>query len=213
MWLTFNGEKEKLRFPVLPSTFTVTKGSQNQKVNITELGEITIMQGRSAVVLAFSSFFPAMPFPGVSAADIAPPLTLKDTITAWQTSKKPSHFVLTGQSVDIFCSIEDFVYSEKGGDVGTLHYTLKLKEYREINIRRVKVEAATQTATIKHDTARVDNTVPPKTYTVKAGDCLWNIAKANLGNGARYGEIYSLNTDIIKSPNLIYPGQVLKLPA
>jgi nucleoid-associated protein YgaU len=213
MWLTFNGEKEKLRFPVLPPAITVTKGAKNRSVNITELGEITVIQGRPAVVLSFSSFFPSATFPGIAAADITPPLTLKDTVTTWQTSKKPVHFILTGQNTDLYCTIENFVYSENGGDVGTLNYTLSLKEYRETNVRRVKVEVKTQTATVTQDTTRVDNTAPPKTYTVKSGDCLWNIAKAVLGSGARYTEIYNLNTDIIKNPNLIYSGQVLKLPA
>ena len=213
MWLTFNGEKEKLRFPVLPSIITVTKGSKNQSISITELGEITIIQGRPAVKISFSSFFPATPFPGVEAGDITPPLAIKDTITRWQVSKKPVHFILTGQNIDLFVTIEDFIYNEVGGDIGTLNYTLSLKEYREISVRQVKVEIKTQTATVKQDTARVDNTVPPKTYTVKSGDCLWNIAKAHLGNGARYTEIYNLNKDIIKNPNLIYPGQVLKMPA
>ena len=50
------------------------------------------------------------------------------------------------------------------------------------------------------------------TYTVKKGDCLWNIAKQFLGDGTRYKEIYELNRDKIVNPNLIYPGQVLTLP-
>ncbi|MGI6030916.1 MAG: LysM peptidoglycan-binding domain-containing protein [Eubacteriales bacterium] len=50
------------------------------------------------------------------------------------------------------------------------------------------------------------------TYTVVKGDCLWRIAQRMLGDGSRYGEIYQLNQDIITNPNLIYPGQVLRLP-
>ena len=51
-----------------------------------------------------------------------------------------------------------------------------------------------------------------KTYTVKSGDCLWKIAKQFYGNGAQYTKIYNANTDKIKNPNLIYPGQVLTIP-
>lgn len=47
---------------------------------------------------------------------------------------------------------------------------------------------------------------------MKRGDCLWNIAKALLGSGSRYTEIYNLNKDKIKNPNLIYAGQVLRIP-
>jgi 2',3'-cyclic-nucleotide 2'-phosphodiesterase (5'-nucleotidase family) len=51
------------------------------------------------------------------------------------------------------------------------------------------------------------------TYTVVKGDCLWVIAERLLGDGRRYIEIYELNKDIIKNPNLIYISQVLKMPA
>jgi len=50
-------------------------------------------------------------------------------------------------------------------------------------------------------------------YTVVKGDCLWKIAEKYLGSGFRYVEIYELNKDIIKNPNLIYINQVLKIPA
>lgn len=50
-------------------------------------------------------------------------------------------------------------------------------------------------------------------YTVVKGDCLWKIARKYLGSGARYMEIYELNKDILKSPDRIYIGQVLKIPA
>lgn len=51
------------------------------------------------------------------------------------------------------------------------------------------------------------------TYTVVKGDCLWIIAEKYLGDGRRYIEIYELNKDIIKNPNLIYISQVLNIPA
>lgn len=51
-----------------------------------------------------------------------------------------------------------------------------------------------------------------RTYTVKKGDCLWNIAKKYYGKGSLYTKIYEANRDKIKNPNLIYPGQVLKIP-
>ena len=49
-------------------------------------------------------------------------------------------------------------------------------------------------------------------YIVVSGDCLWNIAKNHLGSGTRYVEIYELNKDIIKSPDLIHIGQQLVMP-
>ena len=49
-------------------------------------------------------------------------------------------------------------------------------------------------------------------YVVVAGDCLWNIASKQLGSGSRWNEIYELNRSIIQDYNLIYIGQVFKLP-
>lgn len=66
------------------------------------------------------------------------------------------------------------------------------------------------------------------TYTVAAGDCLWNIAKRFLGNGAMWMDIYNANVDVIEStarahgkPDAsngsskgwwIWPGEVLTIP-
>jgi nucleoid-associated protein YgaU len=52
-----------------------------------------------------------------------------------------------------------------------------------------------------------------ETYTVVAGDCLWNIAAKTLGSGAQWEAIYNANKDIIKDANMIYVGQVLTIPA
>ena len=55
---------------------------------------------------------------------------------------------------------------------------------------------------------------PPKveTYTVLKGDSLSKIAKKVYGDANRWRVIYEANTDIIKNPDLIHPGQTLKIP-
>ncbi len=52
-----------------------------------------------------------------------------------------------------------------------------------------------------------------RTYTVKSGDTLSGIAKQQLGDANAYMRIFELNRDQLSDPNLIKPGQVLKLPA
>ena len=213
MWLTYNAEKEKIQLPVLPESFKVKNGSKNDSINIAGLGEITIMQGRPALQFSFSSFFPATRFPGIQVSSITKPLTLIEKINSWKAGDKPVHFIATACGVDIFATIESFDYEEDGGDPGTYQYSITLKEYREITVRQVTVDVPKQTATVKKEEPRVDNTVQPKTYTVKSGDCLWNIAKKYYGNGAQYTKIYNANKGVIGgNPNLIYPGQVLTIP-
>ena len=51
-----------------------------------------------------------------------------------------------------------------------------------------------------------------RTYTVKAGDTLGEIAKAHLGNAGAYMKIFELNKDQLTDPDKIKPGQVLRLP-
>lgn len=53
----------------------------------------------------------------------------------------------------------------------------------------------------------------PTGYTVQPGDSLWSIAQKELGDGSRWGEIYSANRGVIgNDPSLIHPGQVLTVP-
>ncbi len=52
----------------------------------------------------------------------------------------------------------------------------------------------------------------PVFHTVEKGDNLWKIAQKALGNGARYTEIFEANKPMLKDPDLIYPGQVLRIP-
>ena len=213
MWLTYNAEKEKIQLPVLPETFNTNNGSSNDSMDITGLGEIIIMQSRPALQFSFSSFFPAARYPGLQVSSITKPLELVQKINTGKASKKPVHFIATACGVDLYCSIEKFNYSEEGGDPGTYQYDITLKEYREITVRQVKVDIPSKEATVEKEEARVDNSVQPKTYTVKSGDCLWNIAKQFYGSGSDYTKIYNANKGTIGgNPNLIYPGQVLTLP-
>jgi nucleoid-associated protein YgaU len=49
-------------------------------------------------------------------------------------------------------------------------------------------------------------------YTVKKGDTLGAIAKEHLGQASRYKEIFEANRPMLTNPDLIYPGQVLRIP-
>ena len=47
---------------------------------------------------------------------------------------------------------------------------------------------------------------------IQPGNSLWRIAARVYGSGFRYTEIYEANANQIGDPNLIYPGQIFKLP-
>lgn len=49
-------------------------------------------------------------------------------------------------------------------------------------------------------------------YEVKSGDSLSKIAKQHYGDAMKYPVIFEANKPMLKDPNLIYPGQVLRIP-
>jgi nucleoid-associated protein YgaU len=51
-----------------------------------------------------------------------------------------------------------------------------------------------------------------KTYIVAKGDSLSKIAQREYGDANKWRTIYEANKDVIKDPDLIYPGQELKVP-
>ena len=51
-----------------------------------------------------------------------------------------------------------------------------------------------------------------KIYEVKSGDSLSKIAKHEYGDASKWQLIFEANTDILKDPNKIFPGQKLKIP-
>lgn len=53
----------------------------------------------------------------------------------------------------------------------------------------------------------------PVFHEVKKGDNLWKIAEKHYGNGSKYPEIFEANKPMLKDPDLIYPGQMLRIPA
>ena len=67
--------------------------------------------------------------------------------------------------------------------------------------------------------ARVDDRLETKKkepesqmYTVVAGDSLSKIAKKFYGNASKYPVIFEANKPMLKDPDKIYPGQVLRIP-
>lgn len=52
----------------------------------------------------------------------------------------------------------------------------------------------------------------PVLHEVKKGDNLWKIAEKHYGNGSKYPEIFEANKPMLKDPDLIYPGQMLRIP-
>lgn len=53
----------------------------------------------------------------------------------------------------------------------------------------------------------------PVFHTVVKDDNLWKIAEKHYGKGAKHTVIFEANKPMLKDPDKIYPGQVLRIPA
>ncbi len=58
----------------------------------------------------------------------------------------------------------------------------------------------------------VDGYIGYREHVVRPGDTLWVIAQANYGRGNDFPRIVRANPDQITDSDLIFPGQVLKIP-
>ena len=52
----------------------------------------------------------------------------------------------------------------------------------------------------------------PVFYTVQPGDSLSKIAKEHYGDAMKWPALFEANREVIKDPNLIYPGQQIRIP-
>ncbi|MGJ8588018.1 MAG: LysM peptidoglycan-binding domain-containing protein [Yoonia sp.] len=102
-------------------------------------------------------------------------------------------------------------------DIATGVYTLRIDEVDaeggvvsrlETPFRR---EEAADVAAVLAEETSVDG-FEVAVRTVQPGATLWAIAEENLGAGIFYVEVYEANRDLIRDPDLIYPGQIFRIP-
>ncbi len=209
-WFDFDGQRVQL--PMTPEKITVKNSRKNESFSVADLGEITLFKEKSPEQISFSGIFPGHYFPGCTLPKPKKPYIYTNFFKVCLTKKKAVRFTVTQCKIYSFYTVEEFSFSERGGDAGTVEFSILLKEYREVKIRQISISNKTAKVSPKK-TSRVSTKTVPKTYTVKAGDCLWNIAKKFYGDGSKYKKIYDANKKTIGgNPNLIYPGQVLAIP-
>lgn len=54
--------------------------------------------------------------------------------------------------------------------------------------------------------------VSTRDYTIQKNDSLWKIAQSEMGSGNRWKYLYELNKDVIKNPDKLKAGVVIKIP-
>lgn len=204
-----------INIPVLPAKLNVSSPGKNERVTVLELGEVLLLRKKGLRILSWESFFPVSKAP-YTVGQIRDPVSIVQAIQKARDQKSPVRFLITGTDLDcnLRMGIDSFEYEERSGELGDLYYTIKLYEWKDISPKRIVLPEK------KEEPAKTQEPERPgkpeqtsKTYTVKPGDCLWNITKAIYGKGSDYTKIYNANKGVIGSnPNLIYAGQVFTIP-
>lgn len=81
----------------------------------------------------------------------------------------------------------------------------------ETPFKREPIETL-QAATETTQGAGSTSPAPIRSVTVQRGDTLWAISRERFGDGILYVRLFEANRDLIRDPDLIYPGQVFTIP-
>lgn len=218
--------------PVAPEKLTVKIGNQNKTLTLINGEEVGVLKRPGLSKITFSALLPAAPYPFARyAGGFQSPAYFLNKLEELKNSLKPFLFqVLRPQGwaqSSFTVSLEDYSITEDAGSYGRdVSVEVTLFQYRAYATKIItfQKEAGGTTASVEEEARPTTGKPAEKTYTVQAGDCLWNIAKKFLGNGARYPEIIQLNLDTLdadarkhgkaSSSNgyWLFAGTVLKLP-
>lgn len=216
-----------LPLPITPGALTISTPSLNKTVVLINDGEINILKSPGLREISFEFLLPQQKYPFAN-YDLGSNLTATAYVPAiveLKKSKVPFQFIVTRMKpngdimffTNITCQIESFDFEEDAESLGMdVKCNITLKEYKEYGtqlftiVKNAAIGAAATAAVAVATKKRSTASKPAVTsVTVKKGDTLWNICKKHLGDGSKYKDVAKLNK--LENPDLIYPGQVLRL--
>ena len=225
--------EEVLTLPITPASLNMKIGSNNKVVTLINEGDINILKSPSLVEFEFDARFPMRSYPySREALNFE---TYLNKFTALKTEKTPFVFNVIRTTPDgrgtwgtvRRVTLEDLEVDENADEGDDVIVSFKLKEYKEYGVVTLKTPDSKldTTSTSEKPRSNDNKTSKSKNYTVKPGDCLWNIAKDAYGNGSKWTKIYEANKTVIEEAakkygrksssngHWIYAGTVLVIPA
>mgnify|MGYP001031824025 CR=1 FL=1 len=218
---------KKCLLPIAPQKLTVKINNANSTVTLINDGEINILKQAGLTDIDFECRIPQEKYPfsayesGMQNADY-----FLNYFEALKTGREPFQFIVCRKrpdgkkffDTDIRVSMEDYQITEDAKNGFDILVKVKLKQWKDYGTKTVNVsfDMDKPKASMEPQREAANSPAPAaaQSYTVAKGDCLWNIAKKYYGNGSKYTVIYNANKSVIGgNPNLIYPGQVLTIPA
>lgn len=214
--------------PIAPEKLTLKVNNNNKTYDLINNQEINVLKNPGLTDIDFKALLPNVEYPfatyknGFQGAsyflNIIEKLKVNKTPFQFIVSRRmPSGKVLFDTNIKV--AIEDYKIEEDAKEGFDVMVEMKLKQYREYSTKTMQITIkqyrppVVERPVVVTQTSATSSAPSGQNYTVKKGDCLWNIAKRFYGNGSKYIVIYNANRDKIKNPNLIYPGQVFWIPA
>lgn len=215
-YLKQNGTQ--ILLPVTPAEVEIKTGNQNKTVYVLNYGEINLAKKPSLQEIRFTALLPGRKYSFVQVEDgFHEPEYFLNYLKEYKAAASPVQLILFRRLADgtqIFCGntdvlLEEYTVTEKGGEQGDFWVELLWKEYRAAKSICYSIKQQDGGAVLLAQGQERQTKTPQTVYTVQKGDCLWSIAKKQLGDGTKYKEIARKNG--ISDPNKIYPGQTLQL--
>ncbi len=215
---------DDMLLPLPPEKIPIKYSGQNKTVNLINGEEINLIKPFGLAEIGIDAIIPQMDYPSaVWDGSIDSAEDFLERLQELKDGKSPFEFTVIRQgmggnslfdtSIDV--TLEDYKVTDDVSQGLDLIVSLTMKEYKNYGTKIMNfsiVEENQEIESVQLQEERQGEPPPVKTYTVAKGDCLWSIAKKQLGNGSRWQEIHNLNRDKITNPNVIYPGQVLTMP-
>ena len=213
--------------PIPPKKLELKISNQNKTYDLMNYSEINILKSPGLTSIEFDILLPNVKYPFATYKNnFQNAKYFLGILENLKVNKSAFQFIVIRKfpngtgifDTNIKVSLEDYTITDSTDEGFDTTVKIKLKQYREYSTKTVKVTIKQYKPPVVTRTVTTNNTAAAskpsgQNYTVKSGDCLWNIAKKFYGNGSQYTKIYNANKDKIKNPNLIYPNQVLWIPA
>ena len=212
--------------PIPPSKLELKISNNNKTYNLINYSQINVLKNPGLSSLEFEVVLPNTKYPfAMYKNNFQNAKYYLGVLENLKVNRSAFQFIVVRKfpnGKDIFntnikVALEEYTITDTTEEGFDTKVKIKLKQYKEYSTKKVQVTIKQYRPPAVTRTVTTNNTAVAKpsgqNYTVKRGDCLWNIAKRFYGNGAKYTNIYNANRSKIRNPNLIYPGQVLWIPS
>lgn len=187
--LSRDNHGQSVILPINPPSIQITAGQKNQTIDLLERGEILALGNSGLASVSLASFFPAPTSPFFRYAD-REPLDYYNLLDSWRTSKSVVRLIISGAGVNLAVAIEELTKDIQEGD-RDLYYTIKLKEYRRLNVPTIQHSRVQQQNGLL---LRPDLMERPQTHIVRsAEETFWYLACKYYGDGSQWKRIATAN--------------------